>query len=484
MAKKRTNRRAAGVKAAPVPGPVAEVNEVASTRRRYKIVFRENENKAAKQMMSRMCGVSGMAETADSKDGTLPHDILNDESVLCSTLGVAITDLDDDQIRRLKESMGDSVILDFEPERTFHALGMVSTMPGQEGFESGTSGFSAEYLRGYRDGIMQTMDALRDSDPQFRAAGVSPSMMDADFLSASGVTSESWGLRATLGTTSGPSGRGAKVAILDTGFDFLHPDFQDGRIKASMSFVDATNGQDRHGHGTHCTGVACGPLKRDGKRYGMACEADIYIGKVLNDQGSGGDSGIIRGIEWAMRQGCDVISMSLGDPSHPGSYDRTYEHIANRAILSGTAMIAAAGNESRRPSNVRPVSSPADTPSILAVGAIDEAMNPGVFSNGGLFGNGGSVDCVAPGVRIYSSLPSTSGFHLQTLNPSLSSSYGFLDGTSMATPYVAGIAALIKQARPTWHGFAVMNEIMQHVKALNLPARDVGKGLVQAPARA
>ena len=111
-------------------------------------------------------------------------------------------------------------------------------------------------------------------------------------------------------------------------------------------------------------------------------------------------------------------------------------------------------------------------------------MNPGVFSNGGLFGNGGSVDCVAPGVRIYSSLPSTSGFHLQTLNPSLSSSYGFLDGTSMATPYVAGIAALIKQARPTWHGFAVMNEIMQHVKALNLPARDVGKGLVQAPARA
>ena len=484
MAKKRTNRRSAGVKAAPVPGPVAGVSEIPSVRRRYKIVFRENENSAGKKEMTRMCGVRRMAETADSKDGMLPHDVLNDETVLCSTLGVAITDLDDEQVQRLRASMGDSVILEMEPERTFYAMGMVSTLPGQEGFGAGASGFSAEYLRGYRDGIMETMEKLRDSDPGSRAAGVDASMMDADFLTSSATASESWGLRATLGTTSALSGRGSKVAILDTGCDFLHPDFQDGRIKGKASFVDSSNGQDRHGHGTHCTGVACGPLKDNGKRYGMAYEADIYIGKVLSDKGSGSDSAIIRGIEWAMRQGCDVISMSLGDPSHPGSYDRTYEHIANRAIMLGTAMVAAAGNESRRPSNIRPVASPADTPSILAVGAIDEALNPGLFSNGGLFGNGGSVDCVAPGVRIYSSLPTTPGFHLQTLNPSLTSSFGFLDGTSMATPYVAGIAALIKQARPTWRGFAVMNEIMQHVKALNLPARDIGKGLVQAPARA
>jgi subtilisin len=113
--------------------------------------------------------------------------------------------------------------------------------------------------------------------------------------------SATWGLEATNVLNSRFTGDGIKVAILDTGFDLNHPDFRDRTI-ISQSFVEGQAVQDGHGHGTHCTGTACGPRSpQNGMRYGVAYEAQIYIGKVLNNSGSGTDTAILAGIDWAIR---------------------------------------------------------------------------------------------------------------------------------------------------------------------------------------
>ena len=137
--------------------------------------------------------------------------------------------------------------------------------------------------------------------------------------------------------------------------DLGHPDFT-GRTIVSQSFITGQSVQDRHGHGTHCIGTAAGP-RQPGQlpRYGVAYDAEIYAGKVLSNQGSGGDSGILAGISWAIRHQCAIVSMSLGAPTVVGqSYSRVFEAVARRALSRGTLIIAAAGNESSRPGDIAP----------------------------------------------------------------------------------------------------------------------------------
>src|SRR6266496_3589754 len=142
-----------------------------------------------------------------------------------------------------------------------------------------------------------------------------------------------WGLQATGAPNSRWTGKGVKVAVLDTGFDLQHPDFT-GRTVVSSSFVQGEEVQDGHGHGTHCIGTSCGPRDVDaGPGYGVAYEADIHAGKVLSNEGSGADGGILNGINWAITSGCAVVSMSLGAPTKPGqAYSRTFERVATRAL--------------------------------------------------------------------------------------------------------------------------------------------------------
>ncbi len=110
-----------------------------------------------------------------------------------------------------------------------------------------------------------------------------------------------WGLQATRVPESNWSGRGIKVAVLDTGFELNHPDFA-GRTINSQSFVPGEAVQDGHGHGTHCIGTSMGPRVPDPlPRYGIAFEADIFVGKVLSNQGSGDDGDIFAGINWAIQ---------------------------------------------------------------------------------------------------------------------------------------------------------------------------------------
>lgn len=279
-----------------------------------------------------------------------------------------------------------------------------------------------------------------------------------------------WGIQAVRADLSTFSGRGIKIAVLDTGFDLDHPDFV-GRTVEARSFVAGETVQDVNSHGTHCIGSAAGPRSpEDEARYGVAYEADIYAGKVLGNNGSGRESEIFAGMNWAITEGCEVISMSLGRPAAVGeAFDPIYEDIGVSALDAGSLIVAAAGNDSRRQFNfIAPVGVPANSPSIMAVAAIDEQSRVASFSCGGINSNGGEIDIAAPGVEVLSSVP-------------MPKRHGRKNGTSMACPHVAGVAALLAQSDPNLRGRALWEALRRTAIDVGLPIRDGGAGLVQAP---
>ncbi|MGB6605340.1 MAG: S8 family serine peptidase, partial [Steroidobacteraceae bacterium] len=208
---------------------------------------------------------------------------------------------------------------------------------------------------------------------------------------------------------------------------------------------------------------------RDAPRYGIASAAELHVARVLGDDASGTDGNVLAGIDWAVGRGCAVISISLGSPVYVGDgYPEVYEHVAARSLAAGSLLVAPAGNESQRPDTIAPVEHPANCPSIVAVGALDRSLEVAPFSNGGLNPNGGEVSLVAPGVAIVSAAP----------RPDL---YQVGSGTSMATPFVAGVAALLAEAHPGVRGTALRDLLLEAFRELPAPARDVGAGLVQAP---
>ena len=275
-----------------------------------------------------------------------------------------------------------------------------------------------------------------------------------------------WGLAAVRAQESGYTGRGIRVAVLDTGFDSGHPDFA-GRDVTTMSFVDGEDSHDGHGHGTHCIGTSCGPRALPGARgYGVAPQAAIFAGKVLGNDGSGSDTGILAGIDWALQNDCHIISMSLGAEVrevHP-----PYVAAGHRALERGTLIVAAAGNNARRSAGDPGfVGAPANSPYILSVGALDGTLEVADFSARTLPGRGGQVDVAGPGVGIQSSWP-------------MPKRYNTISGTSMATPHVAGVAALLSEATG-FRGRELWAELVQEAERLERFSVDVGAGLAQAP---
>ncbi|KQS93634.1 S8 family serine peptidase [Chryseobacterium sp. Leaf394] len=326
-----------------------------------------------------------------------------------------------------------------------------------------------KYVSGYRDAVNQLSEMLLGNEEE-EYSGEEENQLDAESVGST------WGLKATNVTPTtilkyNPyNGAGIKVAVLDTGLDFNHPDFA-GRSVIHQSFISGEATQDLQGHGTHCSGTACGPQSSPSasERYGIAYAAQLYIGKVLSNSGSGPDAGILAGINWAIANRCDIVSMSLRGLYSGTGFSAVYETAAARALAQGTLIIAAAGNDSSRPGLIKQVMHPANCPSIMAVGAVDINMNIANFSNGGLYPTYGAVDIVGPGVGVYSSTK-------------LPARYATWNGTSMATPHVAGIAALWAQASGL-RGINLWRKLTSTAKALSLPARDAGAGLVQAPTK-
>lgn len=417
--------------------------------RRYLVLLRDGAVEEGARLLASLGG-GRVARASDFEASAVTGDPLADgaSALLFERLGVAAVSLPHEGRRDLaRAAEADPAILGVERERAVRAIGAGGPP-------------SADYLRGYRDGVNRLIDGLLDDDGREWAEGGAPAADTERFT---------WGLIATGVDRSRLSGRGVGVAVLDTGLDLGHPDFA-GRTVEARSFVGGEGPEDGQGHGTHCVGTACGPREPAGPpRYGTAFEASVRVGKVLNNQGAGGDVDILSGIEWAINAGCAVISMSLGAPAEPGrGYSAVFERVGRRALGGGCLIVAAAGNESRRPGLVAPVGHPANCPSILAVGALDRRLRVAAFSSAGLEPEGGQVDLAAPGVAVRSSWP----------RPEL---YRAIDGTSMATPHVAGLAALHAEADPGARGEALWNLLIRTARRLDLPARDVGAGLARAP---
>ncbi len=400
---------------------------------RYLLVLGEDllgEDDDACAAVQELTGAEEVTSTRNAERGAAPRT----HPTLFAELGVAVADL---SAQQLSAARADRRLLSVEPERVQRALG---------------GPLSEEYLRGFRD-------AAQFLHSQLDGAAVAPAQFgDTDKLT--------WGLQATGVADSPETGAGIVVAVLDTGLDLDHPDFA-GRDIEARSFVDGETAQDGQGHGTHVTGTACGALAPGtGRRYGIAHEARILVGKVLGDDGSGTDADILAGMSWAISAGARVISMSLGADIEEVS--TAYETAGRRALAAGTLVVAAAGNNaSRGAGNPGFVGVPANSPSIMAVGAVDSALAIADFSAASSPVEGGQVDIAGPGVDVYSSWPVPQGTNT-------------ISGTSMATPHVAGIAALWSQ-RTGATGQELWAQLVQAAQRLPLPASDVGSGLVRAP---
>jgi subtilisin len=446
---------------------------------RYLVLLREDGNgKEGLQAIKEATGLKEICNSADYDSGAVEmKEAQESEIFMLDKLKVAVVNGDPRQIGSLEAAASENgAILAVEPERIMYALDDSNLMSGQ---------FPFDYLRGYKDAVNHLYDTLSTKTKEAHAELIEASFTDNNLFT--------WGLQATRVNQSRFTGRGVRVAVLDTGFDLDHPDYA-GRTVVSRSFVNGQTVNDLNGHGTHCIGSALGNKQASTgtRRYGCAFRGEIYVGKVLSNAGSGGDMGILAGINWAISNQCRIISMSLGSAVNPGeTFSAFYENVAQRALRSnpGTLIIAAAGNDSRIPGTnnrqnpPRPVGRPANCPSILAVGAIDSNFGIASFSNGGINPNGGGVDIAGPGVAVFSSVPEPFPASVQPVGNGRPwpARYHTISGTSMATPHVAGIAAMWLEARPGTSAQTLWQILTANARRLALPSRDVGAGLVQAP---
>ncbi|MBP2471955.1 subtilisin family serine protease [Crossiella equi] len=240
---------------------------------------------------------------------------------------------------------------------------------------------------------------------------------------------------------AGYTGTGVTVAVLDTGVDNTHPDLADREV-GGKNFSGSRDDLDHYGHGTHVASIIAGTGAKSGGKYrGVASGARILDVKVLADNGSGADSGIIAGMQWAAEQGADIVNMSLGGFDTP-ELDPLEEAVNTLSAKYGTLFVVAAGNSGPRPGSI---DSPGSADAALTVGAVDRDSKIAEFSSRGPRKGGGVLkpDLTAPGVDIVAARHAAG-----RIGQPVGDGYTRLSGTSMATPHVAGAAALLAQQHP------------------------------------
>ncbi|GAA3563469.1 S8 family serine peptidase [Nonomuraea rosea] len=248
---------------------------------------------------------------------------------------------------------------------------------------------------------------------------------------------------------AGYDGAGTTVAVLDTGVDGTHPDLA-GKVAGQRDFTGENATGDPHGHGTHVASTIAGAGSEGGGK-GVAPGAKLLNGRVLDAEGYGQLSWIIDGMEWAAgEQHAEVVNMSLGSPEAGGPLTEAVTQLTKQY---GTLFVVAAGNDGCD----QCVGTPGDAPEALTVGAVDKQDKLAVFSSRGPIVADESVkpDVTAPGVNINAA--KTGGGHVA------------MSGTSMATPHVAGAAALLRQARPGITGGELKSLLMASAK----PGQDI-----------
>lgn len=281
------------------------------------------------------------------------------------------------------------------------------------------------------------------------------SYVEPDYEAHAIAQTTPWGItkvNAPQVQAAGVTGTGVKVAIVDTGILTSHQDLSvaGGYSTFGGSYVDD------NGHGTHVAGTVAA-LNNTLGVIGVAPNATLYAVKVLNSSGSGSYSGIIDGINWAINNRMDIINMSLG-----GSTGSTaLEDACNAAYNSGILVVAAAGNEGTKRGNNDTLGYPAKYASVMAVGSVNSSNTRSSFSS-----TGTDLEIMAPGESIQSTY--------------YNGGYATMSGTSMASPHVAGVAALIMAANPNLTNAQVRD-------ILNTTANDTwndpfkyGNGLIDA----
>lgn len=268
----------------------------------------------------------------------------------------------------------------------------------------------------------------------------------------------SWGVfKVSAASNTGKSawdlarGNNVRVAVLDTGIDSTHPDLA-GKIVASKNFSQSSSLGDMAGHGTHVAGIIAANADNGLGVAGVAYSASLMNVKVLGDDGSGSYSSIVNGIIWAADNGAKVINMSLGAPYS----SQALADAVNYAWSKGVVVVAAAGNDGTSAANY-----PAYYSNAIAVAATDSSDSRAGWSNYGSW-----VDAAAPGSSIYSTYKGNA--------------YATLSGTSMATPFVAGIAALVWSKGDCTTNSCVRSKIEQTADKINGTGSSWANGRVNA----
>jgi subtilisin family serine protease len=258
---------------------------------------------------------------------------------------------------------------------------------------------------------------------------------------------------------AGYTGKGVKVAVLDTGIDADHPDFA-GLIDGTASFVPGEAVDDVNGHGTHVAGTIVGSgTASGGENKGVAPGADLYVGKVLGGaEGYGQDSWVMAGMQWAAESGADVVNMSLGDSYPTDGSDPMSQTVDALSAQYGTLFVIAAGN-----SGPESISAPGAAAAALTVAATDKQDRLASFSSTGPLAHSGGMkpDIAAPGVDITAA-------RSQEMTGGGEGLYRTISGTSMATPHVAGAAAILAQQHPDWTGAQLKEHLTSTAKGLGV----------------
>ena len=300
--------------------------------------------------------------------------------------------------------------------------------------------------------VLNTCPDIRYAEPNYLAQIADTIPSDPGFAIQYGLVN----IRAPQGWDLSTGSASVTIAIIDTGVDLSHPDLA-GKIVGGYDFVnDDNSAQDDNGHGTHVAGIAAASGDNGTGVAGVSWGARLMPIKVLNSAGNGSFSDVAAGIIWAADSGAQIINLSLGGASNSVVLQGAVDYASSRGVI----LVAAAGN-----TGANFVLYPAHYSNVIAVAATDNTNTHASFSN-----YGPEIDLSAPGASIYSTSPGAT--------------YIYRSGTSMAAPYVSGLAAVLLGIPGNGGSGAITLQMAASALDLGLTGWDdfYGQGLIQMDA--